>query len=90
MYLEGGDDGIAIDQGIQMMKFKLITGVGLLLLVVIFTLQNTAIVDIWFIFWRFSISRALLFFLVLFIGVFLGWFLCTMVRNSKTRRNKAE
>jgi uncharacterized integral membrane protein len=69
-----------------MNNYKLVTGLGLLFLVVIFTLQNTAIVDIWFLFWAFSISRALLLFLVLSVGVLLGWFLNTMM--TKARQNK--
>jgi uncharacterized integral membrane protein len=54
------------------MKVKFILLFALLILVVIFTLQNTAMVDINFIFWHFSISRALLIFVVLGAGILAG------------------
>ncbi|MDB2414224.1 LapA family protein [Rickettsiales bacterium] len=55
------------------MKFKIITGITLLLLVVIFTLQNAMVVDVRFFLWTLSISRALLIFIVLSIGILMGW-----------------
>ncbi|MFH1215159.1 MAG: LapA family protein [Pseudomonadota bacterium] len=59
------------------MKAKLGLLMSLLLGVVIFTLQNTEMVDIRFFLWQFSLSRALLLFLVLGIGVLLGYLLAT-------------
>ncbi len=54
------------------MKFKLSLSIALLLLVVIFTLQNTEIVTIKFLIWDMEISRALLIFLLLGIGIVIG------------------
>ena len=42
------------------------------LLVVVFTLQNTDVVEINFIFWHFAMSRALLMFIVLGVGIIIG------------------
>jgi len=56
------------------MSLKLYTGLSLLILVVIFTIQNTEMVQINFLIWDFSISRALMIFLVLSIGILVGWF----------------
>ena len=57
------------------MKFKLSLSFLLLLLVVIFTLQNTEVVTIKFLMWDMEISRALLIFLLLGIGIIIGAFL---------------
>ncbi|MBD3392233.1 MAG: DUF1049 domain-containing protein [Chitinivibrionales bacterium] len=54
------------------MKVKFVLSFLLMLLVVIFTLQNTHVTQINFIFWHFSLSRALLIFIVLGIGIALG------------------
>ncbi|PIP73123.1 MAG: hypothetical protein COW89_03290 [Nitrospinae bacterium CG22_combo_CG10-13_8_21_14_all_47_10] len=56
------------------MNLKLYTGLSLLILVVIFTIQNSEIVQINFLIWNISISRALMIFLVLSIGILVGWF----------------
>lgn len=56
------------------MSLKLYTGLSLLILVVIFTIQNAEMVQINFLIWDFSISRALMIFLVLSIGILVGWF----------------
>lgn len=55
-------------------NIKLYAGLGLLILVVLFTLQNTETVPISFLFWEFRISRALMIFLVFVIGVLAGIF----------------
>ena len=57
------------------MNFKLVLSVILAGLAVIFIIQNTAVVDIRFLFWTLSMSRLLLFFFLLVIGVILGWLL---------------
>ncbi len=56
------------------MSLKLYTGLALMILVVIFTLQNVEVVQVNFLIWDFSISRALMIFLVLSIGILIGWF----------------
>ena len=57
------------------MNVKLILSVILAGLALIFIIQNTAVVDIRFLFWTLSMSRLLLFFFLLVIGVILGWLL---------------
>jgi len=55
-------------------NIKTYAGLGLLVLVVLFTLQNTETVPISFLFWEFRISRALMIFMVFVIGVLVGLF----------------
>ena len=64
------------------MKKKLGLAMALLLTVVVFTLQNTEMISIRFLFWQFSLSRALMLFLVLGIGVLLGFLLGTYRTNE--------
>jgi uncharacterized integral membrane protein len=46
-------------------------------IVVIFVAQNVAVVEIRFLFWTFVLSRVLLIFCVLAIGIIIGWMLCS-------------
>ncbi len=55
-------------------KIKVYAGLGLLILVVLFTLQNTETVPISFLFWEFRISRALMIFMVFVVGALVGRF----------------
>ena len=64
-------------------KIRIVTGLSLLLLVALFTLQNTEVVTITFLFWHFSLSRALLIFLVLVTGVVVGWVLHSIAERAK-------
>ena len=54
------------------MKAKVVFALILVLLVVVFTLQNTEVVEINFVFWHFAMSRALLIFIVLGVGILIG------------------
>lgn len=63
------------------MKIKLVIGGLLIFFVMMFSLQNTEVVEIRFLFWQFSLSRALMIFLVLGIGFLIGWFLSGMSRK---------
>ncbi|MBU4262804.1 MAG: LapA family protein [Proteobacteria bacterium] len=72
-----------IDPG-GIMKKKLGLAMALLLGVIIFTLQNTEMISIRFLFWQFSLSRALMLFLVLGIGILLGFLLGSYRRNALT------
>jgi uncharacterized integral membrane protein len=58
---------------VKAMSVKLYTGLAMLILVVIFTIQNAEKVQINFLIWDFLISRALMIFLVLSIGILMGW-----------------
>jgi uncharacterized integral membrane protein len=42
-------------------------------LAAIFIIQNVTVVDVRFLFWNVSMSRALLIFFLLIIGIALGW-----------------
>ena len=53
-------------------NIKVYAGMGLLILVALFILQNTETVPISFLFWEFRISRALMIFMVFVIGVLVG------------------
>jgi uncharacterized integral membrane protein len=44
-------------------------------LAVVFVAQNTEVVEIAFLFWRMSMSSAILIFFTLMLGFLLGWFL---------------
>lgn len=54
-------------------------------LAVIFVIQNVAIVEIQFLLWSFQMSRSLLIFLLLVIGVIIGWFLHAFLRHKRSR-----
>jgi len=54
------------------MHFKKYLGVALLLLIVVFTVQNATVVTVRFLFWDLSLSRALMIFFVFAAGVLVG------------------
>jgi uncharacterized integral membrane protein len=53
-------------------NIKVYGGLGLLILVVLFTLQNTETVPISFLLWEFRISRVLMILMIFVIGVLVG------------------
>lgn len=55
------------------MNIRAYIGLALLLLVVIFIVQNAAVVDIQLLFWKITMSRSLMIFIVLAIGIVIGW-----------------
>ncbi len=67
------------------MNYKLIISLVLIGLVVLFIVQNAAVVDIRLLFWTISMSRALMVFFLLAIGVLVGW----MLHSHFTRRNQS-
>ncbi|MGA1843700.1 MAG: lipopolysaccharide assembly protein LapA domain-containing protein [bacterium] len=72
---------------------KLLLIIGLLLLLVIFTLQNTQEVDIKLFFWSIYTSKALVILVPLIIGLIIGWFGIPFIvaltrRNPKVREEK--
>jgi uncharacterized integral membrane protein len=69
------------------MNFKLILLIILVSLAVIFLTQNVAAVEVTFLLWSISMSRALLIFFTLVIGFALGWFLHSYLSY---RKEKAE
>lgn len=58
-----------------MTHYKLITIFTLIGVIILFTVQNTAVVELQFLFWKLAMSRALLLFMILGIGVAIGWLL---------------
>jgi putative membrane protein len=57
------------------MNLKLITILSLIALGAIFIVQNVDIVELRFLFWTMSMSRALMFVFLLLIGIVIGWLL---------------
>jgi len=56
------------------LKSRLITIAIVLVLVVIFILQNAQTVSVQLFFWEISTSRALMIFTILLAGIVVGWF----------------
>ena len=73
------------------MNAKIIFGIILAGMTAVFLIQNAASVDMTFLFWTLSMSRALLMFLILSLGFILGWLLHGSFRKIKTMslQNKA-
>jgi uncharacterized integral membrane protein len=67
------------------MNFKLILIIILTSLVVTFITQNVSVVEVSFLFWSISMSRALLIFFLLVIGFILGWFLHSYLSYRKSK-----
>jgi len=67
------------------MDYRLVTGLLLGCLIVLFIVQNAAVVEIRFLFWTFAMSRALMSFLVLAIGMVLGWLMHGHMTHRKRR-----
>lgn len=57
------------------MNVKIVSISVLIVLVIVFILQNISIVEITFLFWSLQMSRALLIFFLLAIGIAIGWLL---------------
>ena len=55
------------------MNYKLIIGLIAACLVVVFIIQNAAVVEIQIFFWTIAMSRVLLMFIILAIGIIAGW-----------------
>jgi len=57
------------------MSFKLISIVTLVTLTILFIIQNAAVVEIQFLFWSIQVSRVVFMFILLAVGIIIGWFL---------------
>lgn len=66
------------------MHAKFAIGLVLIALVVLFTLQNTEIVEITLLLWTVSMSRAVMIFLVFLIGLLSGWLLHGYLRRRRS------
>ncbi|MDH3672743.1 MAG: LapA family protein [Gammaproteobacteria bacterium] len=69
------------------MNYKLILSLVLVGLVALFIVQNATVVDIRFMFWTISMSRALMIFFLLAIGVLIGWLLHSQFIHRKKVNN---
>jgi uncharacterized integral membrane protein len=69
--------------GIEM-NYKIILGILLAGIAVLFIIQNVPSVELTFLFWTISMSRALLMALILSAGIIMGWLLHGSVRRTKT------
>lgn len=67
------------------MNSKLILILTLAGLAVLFIIQNVAIVEIQFLFWSTRMPRSLLIFLLLAIGIIIGWFLHGYLKHRKEK-----
>lgn len=65
---------------------KFILGLIFGIIMVVFIFQNLDIVEINFLFWSISVSRALMIFLILLIGILLG----AILRGIKRIKEKRE
>lgn len=65
---------------IRLILVLVITGIT-----VVFITQNVSVVEVTFLFWSISMSRALLIFFTLAIGFILGWFLHGYLAYRKSR-----
>lgn len=64
-------------------------GIGLLGLIVLFTVQNVAIVELNFFFWSFRTPRAILVFLIFLAGVLAGWIVRGLRKSNRARRENS-
>jgi uncharacterized integral membrane protein len=72
------------------MNLKLISSLLLTGLVVLFVTQNVEVVEIRFMFWQLSMSRSLLIFFLLAIGILVGWLMHSLfvLRANKDNGEK--
>jgi uncharacterized integral membrane protein len=68
-----------------MTNARLIISLGLVLIIVLFIIQNTAVMEFRFFIWTLAMSRALMLFFVLGIGILCGWFLRGYFVSGKKR-----
>lgn len=66
---------------------KSVLAIIVLVIFTVFILQNTEVVQISFFFWRLSLSRVVLLFGALLIGVLVGLFIGWETGSSKKKRN---
>ena len=65
------------------MNVKWILTTLLLILLIIFTVQNYEVVSIQFLFWSFQTSRTIIIFVTLLMGIIIGFFISFKKREKK-------
>lgn len=66
-------------------NLRLTIGLFLAGLIVLFTLQNAEIVELHFLWWKWSMPRAVMTFIVLTIGIIIGWILSTWMHHKRSQ-----
>lgn len=69
----------------RLILLLVVTGVA-----VIFITQNVSVVEVNFLFWSIAMSRALLIFFTLAIGLVLGWFLHGYFAHRRSKADLSE
>lgn len=69
---------------------KLLGALALAGLVLVFIYQNAAAVEIRFLIWEMAMSRSLLIFLVLAVGILTGWLLHGYVSHRREPNNQTQ
>jgi putative membrane protein len=67
------------------MNHKMLLILILVGLAVLFIIQNVATVEIQFLFWATQMPRSLLMFLLIAIGVIIGWFLHSYIKHREDK-----
>jgi len=65
------------------MKWKILVTFGLFIFVMVFAVQNAADVEIKLLLWQVTFPRSLLIFMMLMIGMIIGWFSRSLYRISR-------
>lgn len=71
-------------------NLKLVVGLVLAGLIVLFTLQNADVVELRFLFWKWSVPRAVIIFSVLAVGIIIGWILSSWARHRRQKPAPSE
>jgi len=71
-----------------MRTFKIICIVVLLVLAAVFTYQNTAVMQLNFLFWSVSMSGCLMLLIIMFSGIIIGLLLSLFNTRRKSRKAK--
>ena len=66
------------------MNFKLILSIVMAGMAVLFIIQNVTVVELKFLFWTLSMSKALFMSLILSTGIIMGWLLHSYFKRLKT------
>ena len=67
------------------MGYKLLITAALFMLVMVFAVQNAAVVEIRLLFWEVAFPRSLLIIMMLLIGIVIGWFARSIFRAMRAR-----
>ena len=72
------------------MKYKLTTGLILVLFVILFIVQNNAVVNIYFFSWTISTSGSLLFLIIFCLGGIFSWILHSYLNVKSKPKPKSK